>query len=43
MPLYNSICRFDDEMLMNVHAYGILAAIPPVMHLRWVDGEFFHT
>jgi hypothetical protein len=39
--LYNSVYRFDDEMLVNVHAYGILAAYTPVMHLRQVDGAFF--
>ena len=38
-PLYNSIYRFDDEMLVNVHAYGILAAYTPVMHLRRVSPE----
>jgi alkylation response protein AidB-like acyl-CoA dehydrogenase len=32
-PLYNSVYRFDDEMLVNGHAYGILAAYTPVMHL----------
>jgi transcriptional regulator with XRE-family HTH domain len=42
-PLYNSVYRFDDEMLVNVHAYGILAAYTPVMHLRRVDGAFFST
>jgi transcriptional regulator with XRE-family HTH domain len=42
-PLYNSIYRFDDEMLINVHAYGILAARTPVMHLRRSDGAFFNT
>ena len=42
-PLYNSIYRFDDEMLVNVHAYGILAAYTPVMHVRRVDGAFFNT
>jgi transcriptional regulator with XRE-family HTH domain len=42
-PLYNSIYRFDDEMLVNVHAYGILAARTPVMHLRRADGAFFNT
>jgi transcriptional regulator with XRE-family HTH domain len=42
-PLYNSIYRFDDEVLVNVHAYGILAAYTPVMHLRRVDGAFFNT
>jgi hypothetical protein len=31
-PLYNSVYRFDDELLVNVHAYGILAAHTPVMH-----------
>ncbi len=42
-PLYNSVYRFDDEMLVNVHAYGILAAYTPTMHLRRVDGAFFNT
>jgi hypothetical protein len=42
-PLYNSIYRFDDEMLVNTHVYGILAAHTPVMHLRRVDGAFFNT
>jgi transcriptional regulator with XRE-family HTH domain len=42
-PLYNSIYRFDDEMLINIHAYGILAARTPVMHLRRADGAFFNT
>jgi transcriptional regulator with XRE-family HTH domain len=42
-PLYNSIYRFDDDMLVNVHAYGILAAYTPVMRLRRVDGAYFNT
>jgi transcriptional regulator with XRE-family HTH domain len=42
-PLYNSIYRFDDDMLVNVHAYGILAAYTPVLHLRRVDGAYFST
>lgn len=42
-PLYNSIYRFDDEMLVNVHAYGVLAAHTPTMHLRRIDGAFFNT
>ena len=42
-PLYNSVYRFDDEMLVNIHAYGILAAYTPVMHLRRVDGAYFNT
>ncbi|MCO5986593.1 helix-turn-helix domain-containing protein [Actinoallomurus spadix] len=42
-PLYNSIYRFDDEMLVNTHVYGILAAYTPVMHVRRVDGAYFNT
>src|SRR6266568_7380061 len=42
-PLYNSIYRFDDEMLVNTHVYGILAAYTPVIRLRRVDGAYFST
>lgn len=42
-PLYNSIYRFDDEMLINTHVYGLLAAYTPVMRLRRIDGQFFNT
>ncbi|MFF2022266.1 helix-turn-helix domain-containing protein [Streptomyces sp. NPDC058171] len=42
-PLYNSIYRFDDEMIVNVHAYGVLAAFTPVMRLRRIDGAYFNT
>jgi transcriptional regulator with XRE-family HTH domain len=42
-PLYNSIYRFDDEMLVNTHVYGLLAAHTPTMHFRRVDGAFFNT
>lgn len=42
-PLYNSIYRFDDEMMVNVHAYGVLAAFTPVMRIRRIDGAFFNT
>ena len=42
-PLYNSIYRFDDEMVVNTHVYGILAAYTPVLHLRRVDGAYFGT
>jgi transcriptional regulator with XRE-family HTH domain len=42
-PLYNSIYRFDDELLVNVHVYGLLAAHTPTLHLRRVDGAYFHT
>jgi hypothetical protein len=36
--LYNSIYRFDDEMLVNTHLYGTPAAYAPVMHLRRLSG-----
>jgi hypothetical protein len=42
-PLYNSIYRFDDDMLVNTHVYGILAAYTPVMRLRRADGAYFST
>lgn len=42
-PLYNSIYRFDDEMIVNVHEYGVLAAFTPTMHLRRIDGAYFNT
>ncbi|MFC0550492.1 XRE family transcriptional regulator [Planotetraspora thailandica] len=32
--LYNSLYRADDELLVNVHAYGTPAAQAPVIHLR---------
>jgi transcriptional regulator with XRE-family HTH domain len=42
--LYNSIYRFDDEMLVNTHIYGVPAAHAPVMHLRQLSsGDFFDT
>jgi len=40
--LYNSIFRFDDEMLVNAHVYGLPAAHAPVIHLRRLaGGELF--
>jgi transcriptional regulator with XRE-family HTH domain len=36
--LYNSIYRFDDEALINGHAYGSLAGQNPVLHLRRLPG-----
>jgi transcriptional regulator with XRE-family HTH domain len=42
--LYNSIYRFDDEMLVNVHVYGFPAAHAPVLHLRRLaGGDLFDT
>jgi hypothetical protein len=36
--LYNSIYRFDNEMLVNTHLLGFPAAHAPVMHLRRLSG-----
>jgi hypothetical protein len=36
--LYNSIFRFDDDVLVNTHAYGAVAAKSPVMHVRRIGG-----
>lgn len=42
--LYNSIYRFDDEMLVNTHVFGFPAAHSPVMHLRRISGgDLFDT
>lgn len=32
--LYNSIYRYDDEMIVNPHVYGIPAPHAPALHLR---------
>lgn len=37
--LYNSILRFDDQMLVNAHIYGIPAFRAPVLHLHKIPGE----
>ncbi len=40
--LYNSIFRFDDDMLVNTHVYGAPAAQSPVLHLRQLpSGRLF--
>lgn len=36
--LYNSIYRFDDEMLVNTHVIGSPAGQNPVMHIQRIDG-----
>ncbi|MGH3026023.1 MAG: XRE family transcriptional regulator [Gaiellaceae bacterium] len=36
--LYNSIFRFDDEVLVNAHLYATNAYVAPVLHLRRLDG-----
>lgn len=42
-PLFNSVYRFDDDMLVNTHAYGVPAALTPVLHLRRLNGPYFAT
>jgi hypothetical protein len=42
--LYNSIYWFDDDMLVNTHAYGVPAAFAPTLHLRHLSsGTLFQT
>jgi hypothetical protein len=42
--LYNSIYRFDDDMLVNTHLYGTPAAYAPILHLRRLaGGELFEN
>ncbi|MCA0438488.1 MAG: helix-turn-helix domain-containing protein [Actinobacteria bacterium] len=36
--LYNSIFRFDDDILVNTHAYGVPASHSPVLHIRRLPG-----
>ena len=36
--LYNSLFRFDQDLLVNGHAYGAPAGHSPVLHLRRVPG-----
>ncbi|MEU8269310.1 XRE family transcriptional regulator [Sphaerisporangium sp. NPDC049002] len=36
--LYASLFRYDDELLMNPHAYGEAASANPTFHLRQLDG-----
>ncbi len=42
--LYNSIYRFDDDMLINQHIYATYGYVAPILHLRSVPGgDLFHT
>jgi transcriptional regulator with XRE-family HTH domain len=42
--LYNSIYRYDDEMIVNPHVYGIPAPHAPAVHLRRLSaGSMFET
>ncbi|MET8872114.1 hypothetical protein [Nocardia sp. NPDC004604] len=41
--LYNSIYRFDDEMIVNMHVYRRMAPQAPAMHLRQLSGGSLFT
>jgi hypothetical protein len=42
--LYNSIFRYDDEMIVNTHVYGAGAPHAPALHLRRLSGgDLFDT
>jgi hypothetical protein len=42
--LYNSIFRYDDEMLVNQHIYGTYGYVAPILHLRKTPGaDLFET
>lgn len=36
--LYNSVFRYDDEMLLNQHAYGVYGYRAPILQLRRCEG-----
>ena len=42
--LYNSIFRYDDQMLINLHVFGTYGYVAPILHLRRVEGgDLFGT
>lgn len=42
--LYNSIFRYDDQMLVNQHVYGTYGYLAPILHLRRAEGaDLFDT
>lgn len=42
--LYNSIFRYDDEMIVNTHIFGMTAPYAPALHLRRLAaGDLFET
>jgi hypothetical protein len=42
--LYNSIFRYDDQMLVNQHIYGTYGYIAPILHLqRQENSDLFDT
>ncbi|QLG42076.1 MULTISPECIES: DUF5919 domain-containing protein [unclassified Paenibacillus] len=40
-PLYNSIYKFDSEMLVTPHLYGLRGAAAPLMNLKEIDKGIF--
>lgn len=36
--LYASLFRYDDDIIVNPHAYGEAASANPALHLRRLDG-----
>ncbi|WP_379134375.1 hypothetical protein [Paenibacillus sp. sgz500958] len=40
-PLYNSIYRFDSEMLVTPHLYGLRGAAAPLINLKEIDKGIF--
>jgi hypothetical protein len=42
--LYNSIFRYDDQILVNQHIYGTYGYLAPILHLRRTTGaDLFET
>lgn len=42
--LYNSIFRYDNQMLVNQHIYGTYGYMAPILHLQKMDGaDLFDT
>jgi len=39
--LYNSIFRYDDQMLINQHVYGTYGYVAPILHLLRPVGQLF--
>lgn len=38
-PLYNSLFRFDDEMFVTPHLYGLHGSKAPLLHLRQLESQ----
>lgn len=42
--VYNSIFRYDNQMLVNQHIYGKYGYLAPILHLRKSEGcDLFDT